>query len=54
MEKRKLVPHSWQRGALIPTSEPQEWQIFGRGCWFPPPPKRARAAFFHFSMRHCH
>jgi hypothetical protein len=51
-EKRKLVPHSWQRVALIPTRAPHAGQIFGRGCWSPP--KNPRIAFFHFSTRHCH
>src|SRR5882762_6242209 len=52
-ENRVLAPHSWQRVALIPTSAPHAGQIFGRGCWSPPP-KNPRIAFFHFSTRHCH
>src|SRR5713101_7485908 len=53
-ENRRLVPHSWQRVALIPTSAPQAGQIFGRGCCCSPPPKNPRIAVFHFSTRHCH
>src|SRR5712691_9243170 len=52
-EKRRFAPHSWQRVALIPTSAPHAGQIFGRGCWSPPP-KNPPIAFFHFSTRHCH
>jgi hypothetical protein len=53
-EKRKFVPHSWHRVALIPTSAPHAGQIFGRGWSFPPMPKNPRTAFFHRSTRHCH
>src|SRR4051812_35592802 len=52
-ENVRLVPHWWQRLALMPTSDPQAGQSLGRGGWFSPP-KKPRAAFFHFSMRHCH
>src|SRR5713226_3616570 len=52
-ENRRLAPHSWQRVALIPTSDPHAGQSFGRGgC--SPPPKNPRIAFVHFSTRHCH
>jgi hypothetical protein len=51
-ENRKLVPHSWQRVALIPTKAPQAGQIFGRGCCSPP--NNPRRALFHFSTRICH
>src|SRR6185437_7655574 len=37
-ENRRLVPQTWHRVALIPTSEPQAGQICGRGCCCPPPP----------------
>jgi hypothetical protein len=53
-EKRRLVPHSWHRVALIPTSAPHAGQIFGRGWLFPPTPKNPRTALFHCSTRHCH
>src|ERR1700687_2438701 len=53
MENLKLVPHWWQRVALMPTNEPQEGQSLGRGCWLPPPKKPCSAAFQR-SSRYCH
>src|SRR5258708_13602414 len=48
-EKRRFVPHSWHRVALIPTSAPHAGQIFGRGCPFPPIPKKPPPSPFHCS-----
>src|SRR6266436_7664478 len=45
IENLRFVPQLWQRVALIPTSEPQEGQIFGRGCLLPPPRKLCSVAF---------
>src|SRR5258707_5744074 len=53
MENLRLVPQLWQRVALIPTSEPQEGQILGRGCWLPPQTKPCSAALQR-SSRYCH
>jgi hypothetical protein len=53
-EKFRLVPHSWQRVAFVPTSVPHAGQSRGLADSRSPPPANPRSAFFHFSIRHCH
>ena len=52
-ENVRLVPHSWQRVALTPTSVPHAGHIFGRGASSFPPKNRWKKTFILFT-RNCH